>query len=103
MCTILFNAFLAFKATTMTMKGGNTDALYVGDGRRKMAESLVEQHPDVARVSWKWGRYQHHVDYRPFRKNMLRRKPDVVVPDGVDNYGMALRFLSSTERVGGSA
>lgn len=29
-CTVLFNAFLANKARTMTMKGGNTDALYAG-------------------------------------------------------------------------
>jgi hypothetical protein len=56
-CTLLFNAFLAKKLTTMTVKGGNTE-LYQGDGRRLMAESLVEQHPDVARVTWKWGRWQ---------------------------------------------
>jgi hypothetical protein len=52
----------------MTMKGGNSDELYVDDGRLKMAQSLVDQHPDVAHVTEKWGRYQHHVDYRPFRK-----------------------------------
>jgi hypothetical protein len=28
--TVLFSAFLAFKSTTMTMKGGNTEALYAG-------------------------------------------------------------------------
>ena len=27
-CTILFNAFLADKSQTMTMKGGNTEDLY---------------------------------------------------------------------------
>ena len=39
-CTFLFNAFLAEKSVTMTMKGGNTDELYAGDGRLKMAQSL---------------------------------------------------------------
>ncbi len=91
--TILFNAFLAFKETTMTMKGGNTDELYAEDGRRAMAQSLVDQHPDVARVSYKWGRYQHHVDYRPFRHNRLMRKPGLVISEGPDNFGMVLERL----------
>lgn len=69
--TVQFNAFLADKQTTMTMKGGNTDELYQGDGRLKMAESLAGQHPDVVRISQKFGRAQHHVDYRPFRNNQL--------------------------------
>jgi DNA polymerase I-like protein with 3'-5' exonuclease and polymerase domains len=29
-CTALFNAFLMYKAPTLTMKGGNTDVLYAG-------------------------------------------------------------------------
>lgn len=91
--TVLFNAFLAGKSPTMTMKGGNTDELYADDGRLEMAESLVAQHPDVARVTRKWGRYQHHVDYRPFRGNRLRRRPGVAIPDGPDNFGMVLQQL----------
>ena len=73
-CTVLFNAFLAKKMPTMTMAGGNTEDLYQEDGRRQMAESLVEQHPDVASVTFKWGRWQHHVDYRRFRRNKLKKK-----------------------------
>ena len=82
------------KQQTMTMKGGNTDELYAGDGRLKMAESLVEQHPDVATVTQKWGRYQHHVNYAPFKKNKLRFKPgeeERIRDLGVDNYGMVLQ------------
>jgi hypothetical protein len=70
-CTILFNNFLAKKMPTMTMSGGNTAELYKNDGRLKMAQSLVEQHPDIVRVTQKWGRPQHHVDYRQFRANKL--------------------------------
>lgn len=77
-CTILFNAFLAFKMTTMTMKGGNTDELYQDDGRLKMAESLVEQHPDCVVVSEKWGRAQHHVNYKLFSNNKLKLKEDAI-------------------------
>lgn len=89
-CTVLFVAFLAMKQTTMTMKGGNSDELYQGDGRRKMAESLREQHPDVTKITWKWGRWQHHVDYSGFRDNRLRLRPGIVVPEGTNNYGMRL-------------
>jgi hypothetical protein len=94
-CTVLFNAFLAGKSQTMTMKGGNSDELYLDDGRLKMAQSLVDQHPDVAYVTQKWGRYQHHVDYSPFRNNGLRLKPGVDLPRGTNDYGMVLE-----ERIG---
>ena len=93
-CTVLFYAFLAEKQATMTMKGGNTEELYKlngqADGRLLMAQSLQQQHPDVVKITRKWGRWQHQVDYRPFKGNKLIRKPGVVIPDGVDNYGMKL-------------
>lgn len=93
-CTVLFNAFPCDKRATMTVKGGNTEELYKLDGqidgRLLMAQSLQQQHPDVARVTRKWGRWQHQVDYRPFKNNRLRLKPGVVIPEGVDNYGMVL-------------
>ena len=93
-CTVLFNAFLAQKVPTMTMKGGNTDELYKQDagfdGRLEMARSLQRQHPDVVKITRKWGRWQHHVDYRPFKGNKLIRKPGVVIPEGVNDYGMRL-------------
>jgi len=89
-CTILFNSFLAGKMPTMTMKGGNTEELYKGDGRWKMAESLRKQHPDVTTITRKWGRWQHHVDYSRFKKNRLKLREDAVVPDKANNYGMFL-------------
>ena len=93
-CTVLFYAFLADKVPTMTMKGGNTEALYKldggEDGRLLMAQSLQQQHPDVVTITKKWGRWQHHVDYRPFKGNKLIRKSGVVIPEGVNNYGMVL-------------
>lgn len=90
-CTVLFNAFLQNKAGTMTMRGGNTDSLYAGDGRRKMAESLVEQHPDVVSVTYKkFGRIQHLVNYAPFKKNKLKRREGIEVQPGNNEYGMVL-------------
>lgn len=89
-CTVLFYTFLADKLTTMTVKGGNTAELYQGDGRLKMAQSLCEQHPDVTTITRKFGHWQHQVDYSRFKRNQLKLRPDVTIPDSVDNYGMIL-------------
>lgn len=92
-CSVLFQAFLCDKAATMTMTGGNTEDLYeIEAGRLKMAQSLVDQHPDIVRVTEKWGRYQHHVDYSQFkRKNKLILRKDYIRKTGVNNYGMVLK------------
>jgi hypothetical protein len=99
--TALFNAFPAEKMPTMTMKGGNTEALYLldgqKDGRLLMAQSLQQQHPDVVKITRKWGRWQHHVDYRPFKGNTPRLRPGVVIPDEPNNYGMVLRKRGGNE------
>ena len=72
-CTALFNMFTCDKQRTMTMKGGNTDLLYKQNkefgGRLEMARHLQKQHPDIVKIKWKWGRWQHEVDYSKFRKN----------------------------------
>lgn len=102
--TVLFNAFLAEKSVTMTMKGGNTDDLYrqgaAFDGRLAMARSLQLQHPDVTKITRKWGRWQHHVDYRPFKGNRLVNREGVEVPEGVDDFGMRLVSADSAHARG---
>ena len=78
----------------MLTKGGNTDELYrqdsTFDGRLEMARSLKRQHPKLVKIVRKWGRWQHQVDYRPFRKNKLILREGVEIPQGVNNYGMQL-------------
>ena len=72
---------MASNRTVMAREGGNTDELYVKtdefDGRLEMAKSLYCQHPDVVKITRKWGRWQHQVDYRPFRNNKLILNNDV--------------------------
>lgn len=84
--TVLLNAFLIYKRTTMTVGGGMTPH-YLGDGRYEMARELAEKHPDVTKITRKWGRWQHHVDYSGFRQK-LRLREGVEVPDGVDDFGL---------------
>jgi len=111
--TVQFNAFLQDKVTTQTMKGGyNSGGLYKHealdheashDGKRWCCEEhegrgtmwksqmLVDQHPDVARIAWRYGRWHHYVDYGPFAKNKLILKEFIQYEPGeVDNYGMVL-------------
>ena len=96
--TVLSNAFLQDKTTTMRNTGGNTTELYDGDGkqagrntdtdgRKKMAESLQAQHPDIVKVAWKFNRWQHSVNYKSFAKNALL-KVDSAATDIVHEYGL---------------
>lgn len=72
MCTMLFTWCYCNKAGTMSMKGGNTDAIYnETNNRKEFAESLMEQHPDVVKVVWRYNRWHHDVDYSMFRNNKL--------------------------------
>jgi hypothetical protein len=105
-CTIQFNAFLQEKAATQTVKGGNTEEFYHkegtldkskwrdgklnSEGTINKSQMLVDLHPDVASIVWKYGRIHHYVDYNPFKKNQLKLKKDIVIPKGINNYGMKL-------------
>lgn len=89
-CTILFCAFCCGKQATMKMKGGNTEELYADNGRTLMAESLREQHPDVVTVIRRWNRDQHFVNYAPFKRNKLIRKPNLHIAPTINEYGMRL-------------
>jgi hypothetical protein len=43
----------------MTVKGGNTDDLYQGDGRLRMARDLERMWPGVVETKRRFGRPQH--------------------------------------------
>jgi hypothetical protein len=94
LCTIQFNAFLQEKATTQTMSGGNTDEFYAREGTMPKSKMLERMHPDVAEVVWKFNRWHHKVNYQPFRRNKLKLKEGLVIPDEVNNYGMRLVTLN---------
>lgn len=95
-CTVLFNAFLVWKMTTMTMKGGNSDELYKGDGRLRMARSLERAWPGVVETKRRFRRPQHVVkdSWRRFDTPLVRRKDvDFAALPGVDEMGLDLRVL----------
>lgn len=101
-CTVLFNAFLAWKTTTMTMKGGNSDELYKGDGRLKMARSLERAWPGVVTTDRRFNRPQHIVKnaWKSF-DTPLKRRSDVDFSIFKPNeYGMSLKQVKETKSEG---
>ena len=93
-CTLLFNALLIDKTGTMRNKGGNTEELYMEtDNRREFAESLAKQHPDVVKVTKKFGRWHHLVNYKSFSKNKPVKKDFLDIPNVINNYGMRLEKI----------
>ena len=88
-CTVLFYAFLQDKLTTQLVRGGNTDTVYK-DGTYDKSQMLVDLHPDVAKLVWRYGRWHHHVDYRRFKKNKLKKQDDIEITNERDEYGMKL-------------
>lgn len=97
-CTVQFNAFLQGKIATQQVKGGNTDEFYAKEGTLEKSKMQVRVHPDVSRLVWKFGRWHHHVDYSTFKQNRLKRKPDLVIPEGPNEYGMKLVRVNDTDR-----
>lgn len=105
-CTVQFNAFLQDKSTTQRVKGGNTSEFYHSEGNTDKAswkdgylnaegtiqksQMLVDMHPDVAKMVWKYGRWHHHVNYDPFKKNEPRLKDGILLKDEINEYGMVL-------------
>lgn len=102
---VQFNAFLQGKSATQTVKGGNTAEFYHAenteneqfkqtgynvDGTINKSKMLVDMHPDVSQLVWKYGRWHHHVNYEPFKKNKLILKKGITLPTETNNYGMEL-------------
>jgi hypothetical protein len=98
-----FNAFMQGKMATQTVAGGNTaefyhaenteamnDKGYNTDGTINKSQMLADMHPDVARVVWRYGRWHHHVNYNPFKKNRLKLKKDLNLSKQTNDYGMYL-------------
>ena len=89
-CTINFNAFSGDKDATMITKGGNTPIYTTGDLRSNFVDSLIEQHPDVVKKVWRFERWHHEVNYKPFEKNKLIKKEGLIIENKINNYGMKL-------------
>lgn len=104
-CTIQFNAFLQEKMNTQVLPGGNTAEFYHAEGKVQegkryadkgtlaKSQMLVNVHPDVSRLVWKYDRWHHEVDYKPFKNNKLIRKEGLKLENKPNEYGMKLKKI----------
>ena len=101
-CTTQVNAFLGDKLATQTVGGGNTEEFYAKEGTWNKSKMLVDMHPDVTKLVWKFGRWHHQVDYSGF-KQQLQLKEEFKNQEKyiVDNHGIKMvripRELCNTE------
>jgi hypothetical protein len=96
-CTVLMNAFLCDKLPTMTVKGGNTQVLYQGDGRLKMAKELERRWPGVVTTERRFHRPQHVVkdSWRRFDNQLIRRDDidwEALEAGGVNEFGLTMEM-----------
>jgi hypothetical protein len=92
-CTIQFNAMLQEKVTTQVLRGGNSEEFYDKEGTLPKSQMQVDVHPDVSRLTFRFGRIHHHVDYTPFKKLKLIKKKNIKIKKDIDNYGMELKKI----------
>lgn len=79
LCTVLFNAFVVEKMSTVAkMKGGNQDELYKGNSYEKKvlkARFLEEIWPQYAETKIRFNRPHHYVNWKKhFNHNLVRRR-----------------------------
>jgi len=94
-CTVQFYAFLQNKLNTQQVKGGNTAEFYAKEGTLPKSAMQVKLHPDVSRLTHRYGRIHHYVDYKPFQSNKLKKRKDLGDAGEVKDYGMRLIELEA--------
>lgn len=88
--TVLFQAFLQNKLRTSEMRGGNSAEFYDEEGTKNKSQMLVDMHPEITNLVFRYGRWHHEVDYSSFQNNPLKKKPNLNIPNGINEYGMKL-------------
>ena len=101
-CTVLINAFLINTETTMTQKGGQTEAFMAG-ARLQMVKALERRWPGVVKVGRRFGHPQHFIkDNWAGFDTKLKLKPGIDLASMKPNeYGLKLESIKpvKTERL----
>lgn len=101
--TVLFNLFLQKKAGTQRLSGGNTANFYEREGTYNKSKMLKQRHPDVTKLTRKWGRWHHHVNYQPFKSNSLVPKDDPEIEVGEYDFKVVPREDTHTNQQGANS
>jgi len=67
--TIQWNMFIGDKMTTQVLSGGNSDEFYFQEGTLPKSYMLWKTYPEYTKLKYKFNRWHHDVDYRPFKNN----------------------------------
>ena len=89
--TVLFQAFLQNKLRTSVMRGGNSSEFYDEEGTKNKSKMLVDMHPEITKLVFRYNRWHHEVNYSSFGKNLLIKKPGLKVLNRTNEYGMILK------------
>lgn len=95
-CTLQFNSFLAGKATTQKIQGGNTEEFYSKEGTWNKSKMLEDMHPDVTKLVWKFNRWHHQVDYSGFTQK-LKLKDGLYFENKINDYDMQIIQTEETD------
>ena len=87
---MLVNVFAVEKIATMTLKGGQTSAVYDSqDGRLRLARSVERVWPVVTYTKRRFSKPQVHVK-NAWKVFDTRLKPKATAPTGDGEYGLRL-------------
>ena len=90
-CTVLFSSFLAGKAATQTLSGGNTEEFYKSEGTYRKSLMLQRMFPEETELVKRYGRWHHEVNYKLYWDNwMLLKVKNPMKKDVNNEYGMKL-------------
>jgi len=91
--TVQFNVFLQEKVNTQKIKGGNAEAFYLKEGTYPKSLMLYREFPEVVRLTYRFRRWHHYVDYSIFKQRPIRKK-DARPPERTP-YKFRLRSVKS--------
>ena len=76
----------------MTVKGGNEE-IYA-EGTLEKSRMLCREHPEYAKLTRKYNRWHHHVDYKVFKhkNNLVRKYPKEEIPKSAE-YKLVKKVL----------
>lgn len=99
MTTVCFNVYMINKIRTMVVKGGNTDDLYRGDGRLKMARMLERQWPYVVETDRRFQRPQHVIRYNWHRFDTPLIRRDDIDWDEIEDSKPGVKLVQASDEV----
>ena len=62
----------------------------MGTKKKEKSKTLVDAYPEYASLAWRYDRWHHRVDFDVFKKNILKKKQNLAIPEGINEFGMKL-------------